>query len=49
MRERFLNKLDPEINLCPWTIEEDEIILTVFKENGPKWSIASKRLNGRPV
>lgn len=49
IRERYLNKLDPQINWSTWTKEEDEIILRVYKEHGPKWSIASKQLKGRPV
>ncbi|CAD8049394.1 unnamed protein product [Paramecium sonneborni] len=48
IRERYLNKLDPNINWQAWTKDEDEIILTVFKQHGPKWSIASKQLKGRP-
>ncbi|KAM3139035.1 hypothetical protein pb186bvf_008846 [Paramecium bursaria] len=49
IRERYLNKLDPSISKEPWTKAEDEIILQVYKEHGPKWSIASKQMKGRPV
>ncbi|CAK74871.1 unnamed protein product (macronuclear) [Paramecium tetraurelia] len=48
IRERYLNKLDPSINTASWTKEEDDIILKVYKQHGPKWSIASKQLKGRP-
>ncbi|CAD8074531.1 unnamed protein product [Paramecium primaurelia] len=48
IRERYLNVLDPSINTSPWTKQEDEIILKVYKEYGAKWSVASKQLKGRP-
>ncbi|CAK79569.1 unnamed protein product (macronuclear) [Paramecium tetraurelia] len=48
IRERYINKLDPSINMSSWTKEEDNIILNFYKENGPKWCMISKQLKGRP-
>ncbi|CAD8176810.1 unnamed protein product [Paramecium octaurelia] len=49
IRERYLNKLDPSVNMNPWSKKEDEIVLKIFKEQGPKWSVAQKQLKGRTV
>lgn len=48
VRERYINKLDPTIKRCPWTEEEDQKILDMFLEQGPKWSAISNELQGRP-
>jgi hypothetical protein len=37
-----MNKLDPSINKSPWTIEEDKLIIQMFREDGPRWSIIAK-------
>lgn len=49
MRERFVNKLNPEINKEPFSSEEDLIIVEGFKSFGSKWCKISKLLKGRPV
>lgn len=49
MRERFVNKLNPEINKDPFSTEEDLIIVEGFKSFGSKWCKISKLLKGRPV
>jgi len=38
IRERYVNKLDPNIKLDKWTIQEDTIIISKFHEVGTKWS-----------
>ncbi|KAL4475498.1 hypothetical protein ABPG72_013322 [Tetrahymena utriculariae] len=48
VRERYINKLDPSIKRSPWTEEEDQKILDMFLEQGPKWSAISNELVGRP-
>ncbi|CAD8137507.1 unnamed protein product [Paramecium octaurelia] len=48
VRERFVNKLNPEINSEPFTKEEDMIIVEGYKNFGSKWCKISKLLQGRP-
>ncbi|CAD8099176.1 unnamed protein product [Paramecium sonneborni] len=48
IRERYINKIDPEINTGPWTESEDATIIKLYKEYGGKWSIISSHLKGRP-
>ncbi|OHT00817.1 Myb-like DNA-binding domain containing protein [Tritrichomonas foetus] len=46
-RERFNNYLRPEIKNGPWTPEDDELLLRLYNEMGPKWSLIVKSFNGR--
>lgn len=46
-RERWHNHLDPKIKKCPFTKEEDELILRLHREMGNKWSEIAKYLPGR--
>ncbi|CAD8056731.1 unnamed protein product [Paramecium sonneborni] len=48
VRERFVNKLNPDINQEPFTKEEDMIIVDGYKNFGSKWCKISKLLQGRP-
>ncbi|CAD8140034.1 unnamed protein product [Paramecium pentaurelia] len=48
VRERFVNKLNPEINQEPFTEAEDQLIIEGFKSFGSKWCKISKMLQGRP-
>ena len=46
-RDRFRNYLSPEINLKPWTLEEDLLLASKYKELGPKWVQISQFFQGR--
>ncbi len=48
IRERFINKLDPNIRNEEWTEDEDRLILKYYTEYGSHWSEISKQLPGRP-
>ena len=50
-RERWYNKVNPNITKSKWTKEEDEFLLQMFKEHGSKWSKISKMdtLLGRTI
>ncbi|CAK85884.1 unnamed protein product (macronuclear) [Paramecium tetraurelia] len=48
IRERYINKIDPEINTGPWTEAEDATIIKLYQEYGGKWSLISSHLKGRP-
>ena len=47
IRERYLNKLDPNVASEPWTEEEDRQLLSLFNEFGRKWSRIAKLIPGR--
>ena len=38
---RFINYLDPHLNKTPWTTEEDEKLITLYKTFGTKWRAIS--------
>eukprot|EP00189_Rhodosorus_marinus_P005386 CAMPEP_0113960244 /NCGR_PEP_ID=MMETSP0011_2-20120614/4603_1 /TAXON_ID=101924 /ORGANISM="Rhodosorus marinus" /LENGTH=209 /DNA_ID=CAMNT_0000971667 /DNA_START=182 /DNA_END=811 /DNA_ORIENTATION=- /assembly_acc=CAM_ASM_000156 len=46
-RERWLNQLNPDLRKKGWTPEEDQIILQEHARLGNRWSLISKKLNGR--
>ncbi|CAD8196571.1 unnamed protein product [Paramecium pentaurelia] len=48
IRERFINKLNPQIKFEPFTEEEDHIILKAYQEIGSKWTKIQDLLIGRP-
>ena len=48
VRERYINKLDPKIDRTKFKEEEDQKILKMYKELGPKWREISKSFQGRP-
>ena len=31
-----------------WTQEEDKVIIQMYREDGPRWSVIAKKLVGRP-
>jgi hypothetical protein len=39
VRERYRHYLCPELNLSPWTSEEESLLRSKFEEYGPQWSI----------
>ena len=47
VRDRFLNKLRPNIRCGDWSAEEDECIVTLSKEIGNRWSLIATHLPGR--
>lgn len=46
-RDRWNNYLDPSISLKPWTLEEEELLLIKYRENGPQWQKISSFFKGR--
>lgn len=46
-KDRFKNYLSPQINLKPWTKEEDLLLIQKVKELGPKWVQISQYFEGR--
>ncbi|CAD8136051.1 unnamed protein product [Paramecium octaurelia] len=48
IRERFINKLDQTINHNAFTQEEDDKIVKLYYQMGPRWSDISKLFKGRP-
>ena len=47
LRERYVNKLDPTINLSGWSQSEDDKLLSLTQIWGRKWCEISKFLPGR--
>jgi hypothetical protein len=47
VRDRYLNKLRPNIKLGDWTAQEDELVVTLIKEIGHRWSLIANHLPGR--
>ena len=48
VRERYLNKLDKNINRSKFSEEDDELIIELYEKFGPKWKEISKNFKGRP-
>jgi Myb-like DNA-binding domain len=47
--KRFREKLDPSISRTPWTEDEDEILVNMWRKVGKRWNLISKELKGRPA
>ena len=47
IRDRYLNKLRPDIKIDEWTKEEDNQLIGYFHEHGRKWSKIATLLPGR--
>ena len=46
-RERWHNQLDPTIKKCPWTRDEERVLMDAHRKFGNKWAEISKLLEGR--
>lgn len=46
-RDRWLKHLSPKINHSPFTPEEDQRLLKLREEIGPKWILISQRFKNR--
>lgn len=47
IRDRYLNKLKPDINKSEWATSEDELLMKLCKQIGHKWSRIATYLPGR--
>jgi len=47
VRDRFLNKLRPNIRCGDWTQREDDLLVSMCKEVGNRWSLIATHLPGR--
>jgi len=47
IRDRFLNKLRPNIKCGDWKPEEDELMIKLLNEIGNRWSLIATHLPGR--
>lgn len=47
VRDRFLNKLRPNIRCGDWSQKEDDILVSLCKEVGNRWSLIATHLPGR--
>jgi len=47
VRDRYLNKLRPNINHGPFTLEEDEELTALYYGLGAKWSMIGEKMKGR--
>jgi hypothetical protein len=46
-RERWKNYLDPSLTKEPWSSEEDELLLDLYKTHGSQWSRIAKSFPSR--
>lgn len=46
-RERYINYLAPNVTNGPWTLEEDQRLIQLVNEMGPKWSKIALFFNSR--
>jgi len=47
VRDRYLNKLRPNIKCGDWSPQEDELVVSLCKEIGHRWSLIANHLPGR--
>ena len=47
VRERYLNNLDPALNRNKFSLEEDEKIIEMYTQIGPKWKEMTREFSGR--
>ena len=46
-RDRYKNYLAPNLNIKPWTLEDDEKLNRLIETMGKKWSLVAKEFPGR--
>lgn len=46
-RERYLNYLDPHVDLKAFTAQEDDLLLKIYEEYGKQWKLISTKFPGR--
>jgi hypothetical protein len=46
-RERWFHYLAPDISSSPWTLEEDQKLLAMIEEHGPRWKFLESFFQGR--
>jgi ATP-dependent exoDNAse (exonuclease V) alpha subunit len=46
-RERWYNHLSPDVDKRPWTEEEDDVIVDLYKKVGKRWTTIANQLPGR--
>lgn len=46
-RERYRTYLNPSLRNDPWTTEEDQKLISLYKQYGPKWVVIAKHFHGR--
>lgn len=49
VRERWHNKLDPNLKKCNWSVEEDEQLIALQAQHGNCWSKLATLMPGRYV
>jgi hypothetical protein len=47
VRDRYLNKLRPNIKCGDWSTEEDELLIRLLNQVGNRWSLIATHLPGR--
>lgn len=45
--QRWLHSLSPNVKKTAWTKDEDQLLLKLYKANGPKWSSIARKITGR--
>ncbi|KAG0703172.1 hypothetical protein DFH29DRAFT_803840 [Suillus ampliporus] len=46
-RKRWLHSLSPNVKKSPWTLEEDHLLLELYKVHSTKWSVIARHIPGR--
>lgn len=46
-RKRWLHSLSPSVKKTAWTAEEDQKLLYLYDQQGPKWSVIARQIPGR--
>ena len=46
-RDRYVNYLSPDVKKTKWTIHEDRLLVDLYNQWGPKWSVIASKFKGR--